>query len=222
MSDNGANDGTAPGSDPSVVGTSKDAHVVAGDGGSAPQGDSAPKADNAPKVFDEATVKALRDEAAKHRTEKQAAKKELEDLQKRVKAFEDAQLSAEDKAKKELDELRNGFSTAEARAKTAELNFQVARAANAEKLVDIDAAVKLIDHDALEWSDGKITNMKEVLSDLKKAHPWLVAATQPQAPHTGTTNPPKQNGQRKVTRADLKSMSPEKILEHYHNGNIEL
>lgn len=185
----------------------------------------APAEEKAPKSYDEAYVKELRDEAAKHRTEKQAEKAARDKLEKELKAFRDAQLSDEEKARAELEDLRKSSTDNLSRAQEAELKFQIALNAPKEEISDIKAAIKLIERDALEFDDkGNITNLKDTLAALKEEHPWLLGkAAAPVAPHTGTTNPPKQQTGKKATLEDLRRLqktNPEEVVRMRTAGEL--
>lgn len=176
------------------------------------------------KSYDENYVKALREEAAKHRTDKQAEKARVEKLEKELKAFQDAQLSEEERRAQELEELRSSSTTNLTRAQDAELKYQIALNAGKAEIQDVKAAIKLIERDSLEFDDrGNITNLEDTLAALKEEHPWLIGKAAPVAPSTGTTNPPKQTSasDRKYTRAELKGMSPEKINALYDEGRVK-
>lgn len=176
-----------------------------------------------PKTFDEAYVKQLREEAAKHRTEKQREAKEKADLLKRLKEFEDAQLSETERAQKDFEETRTRADKNEARARDLEVKYQLALAASnpANEIGDVRAAIKLLDRDTLEFDgNGKITNLQDALEALKKEYPSVVASKSPSAPNTGVTNPAKAPAAKKYTRADLAGMTPERIAELNEAGEL--
>lgn len=121
------------------------------------------------KTFDEDYVKALRTEAAKHRTEKAAVEAELKKLQ-------DAQLSDAERQSKRLTELE--ALTAQLRSERSELKTrnEVERLARKMGIVDEDAAYRLLDTASLKLDeDGNLTNAEEVLKALVEARPFLVA-----------------------------------------------
>lgn len=194
----------------------------------APVENSAPVVEETPKteakVFDEAYVKSLREEAAKHRTEKQKEAKEKAELMARLKEFEDAQLTETERAKKEFDETRTRADKHEARARELEVKYQLALAAAnpANEIGDVKAAIKLLDRETLEFDDnGKITNLQDALEALKAEYPSVVASkTSPSAPNTGVTNPAKAPAAKKYTRADLAKMTPQRIVELQESGEL--
>lgn len=207
---------------------STDSQVFAG-GPNSPVGESVPEtpmpeAVTETKVFDEAYVKSLREEAAKHRTEKQKQAKETESLMARLAEFENAQLTESERAKKEFEETRGRADKNESRARELEIKYQLALAAvdPANEIGDVKAAIKLMDRDTLEFDDnGKITNLQDALETLKAEYPSVVAsARNPSAPHTGNTNPAKTPPAKKYTRADLQKMSAERIVELQAAGEL--
>lgn len=180
--------------------------------------------DDEPKVYDKAYVEKLRAEAAKHRTEKQAEKARVDDLAKQLKALQDAQLSDEDRRKQEFEETKVRADTNESRAQDLQVQFQLALAAfdPANEIGDLNAAIKLIDRDTLEFdSAGKISNLQDALEALKRDYPSVVASkTNPPAPNTGMTNPSKRSSEKQISQADLKTMTPEKIVELHQAGKL--
>lgn len=177
-----------------------------------------------PKMFDEAYVKSLREEAAKHRTEKQKEAKEKEALLARIAEFEDAQLTETERVQKEFKDAISRADTNESRARNLEIDFQLAMAANNSEngIGDVKAAIKLIDRDSLEFDDkGRITNLQDALETLKAEYPSVAAVSRtPVAPNTGVTNPAKAPAAKKYTRADLAKMSPQKIVELQEAGEL--
>lgn len=176
-----------------------------------------------PKTFDADYVKGLREEAARHRVEKQKEAQARTDLEARLKAFEDAQLSDSEKAQREFEETRTRADKNENRARELEVKYQLALAAtNPENNIgDVKAAIKLIDRDTLEFDgNGNITNLQDALETLKAEYPSVVASNKPSAPHTGNTNPAKTPSAKKYTHADIKKMSPEKIVELQVAGEL--
>lgn len=173
-----------------------------------------------PKTFDESYVKQLREEAAKHRTEKQREAKEKESLMARLKEFEDAQLSESERFQNEFEETRKRAEANETRAREAELKYQLALAAQGENISDVKAAVKLADRGLIEFGDdGSIQNISDVISGLRNEYPSLFNPSF-KAPNTGVTNPAKAPSEKKYTREDLKSMTPERRVELLESGAL--
>ena len=180
--------------------------------------------DPEPKVYDEAYVKGLREEAAKHRTEKQAEKTAREAAEARAKVLEDAQLSEEERAKQEFEDTKARADKSQSQAEDLQVKYQLALAAAdpANEIGDVNAAIKLIDRDTLEFdANGNITNLQDALETLKTQYPSVVAKVQGVvAPNTGVTNPAKQGSDKAYTRADLAGLSPEKINELHAAGKL--
>ena len=158
--------------------------------------------------FDEAYVKDLRAEAANSR-------KAMAELQAKLKGFEDAKLSDEEKRTKELTDLRNRSAQLEAANRELHLRSQVARRARELSIVDEDAAYKLLDPKAIAFDadTGEATNIDDLLKALVKERKWLVASepTQPSAPKIGTTNPARPPAAGALTKEQIARMGPDEI-----------
>jgi chromosome segregation ATPase len=173
-----------------------------------------------PKVFDEAYVKSVREEAARHRTEKQQAKAELEELKARLQEIEDAKMSAEDKLARDFEEARTKAGSYENIAREAMLKYELALAAREENIQDVKAAVKLADRELIEYdAAGNITNLPDVIQALKSEYSSLFSKAA-SAPHTGVTNPAKAPSAKQWTREDLKNLSPERRVELMASGEL--
>lgn len=170
-----------------------------------------------PKTFDESYVRKLREEAAARRIREK-------ELQAKLQEYENEKLTESERLQKELEELRTSNVQNLTRAQEATINYQLALAAADPKneLGDVKAAIKLIDRDALEFDDkGNIANLHDALEVLKSEYPSVRATSpRPGAPNTGSTNPPKTSTAKRYTRADLKTMSPEKIVELQESGQL--
>lgn len=176
-----------------------------------------------PKTYDEKYVRKLRDEAASRRVRENELASQLADMQAKVKQFEDAQLSDQERATKELEELRSSSASNKARAQELEVNYQLAIAAAdpANGIGDVKAAIKLLDRDSLEFdAKGRVTNLQDALETLKTEYPSLGLVARPTAPNPGTTNPAKSKAATKWTRDDLQKMTPEKIVELQESGEL--
>lgn len=175
------------------------------------------------KSYDEGYVKKLRDENASRRVREQEARTQLEQLQAQLKEYEDAKLTNEEKIQRELEELRSKSTTESTRAREAELSYQVALNAATHGIGDVKAAIKLMDRESLQFDErGRISNLQDALETLKTEYPSLNIASQRQvsAPNTGVTNPSKSTAPKRYTRADLKGMSPQKIVELQAAGEL--
>lgn len=174
-----------------------------------------------PKTFDESYVKSLRDEAAKHRTEKQNERKAREALEAKIKEYEDAKLSADEKLQRDFEETKATLQKFQTAAQEKELALQLALAAKDENISDLKAAIKLADRELIQYDDnGQISNMDVVLADLKGTYSSLFSSGNTPSSSPGVTNPPKAPAARKYTHADLKKMSPERIKQLHESGEL--
>jgi hypothetical protein len=150
-------------------------------------------------TVDDSEVKRLRDEAAKHRTEKNAVKSELEKLRAELDKLQAASMSEQERKEKEHSKAVEKAAQleaqlAEATKRNQELLLRTAVQAAAVKLgiVDPDAAYLLLDKTTLEPSDdGKIDTAKieAALTELLKAKTYLRGVA-----HITATNPAKSAG----------------------------
>lgn len=125
--------------------------------------------------FDAAYVKQLRAEAAGYR-------KELRDTQGKLKTFEDAQLTEQERLQKRLQELEGGEKTWKQERQSITTRYEIMLNASKMGIVDPEAAYKLIDQAELKFSDdGRPANIERVLQDLLESKPYLRGnATGPQ------------------------------------------
>lgn len=173
-----------------------------------------------PEVFDKEYVKGIRDEAASWRTKLREKEAEHEAALAKLKAFEDAQLTAEEKMSRDFEDAKTRASSMEQKAREASLRYELAVAAREEGISDVKAAVKLADRELIEYdSAGNITNLPDVIEHLRSEYSSLFSKTA-SAPNTGVTNPAKPPASKKWTREDLKSLSPEKRLELMQSGAL--
>jgi hypothetical protein len=150
-------------------------------------------------TVDDGEVKRLRDEAAKHRTEKNAVKSELEKLRAELDKLQAASMSEQERKDKEHNKAVEKAAQleaqlAEATKRNQELLLRTAVQAAATKLgiVDPDAAYLLLDKTQIEPSDdGKIDTAKieAALTELLKAKTYLRGVA-----HITATNPAKSAG----------------------------
>lgn len=127
-----------------------------------PAGDPKPE----PKTYDEATVKALRDENAKARRRL----KELEDAQKKA---DDAKLSETERLKKEADEAKTRADATEQKARARVAKAEVLTAATRAGAADADVVFALI-KDSVEFDDdGEPTNVTALVEKLLTDKPFL-------------------------------------------------
>lgn len=174
-----------------------------------------------PKVFDAEYVKKLREEAAKHRTEKQKVAEERAALEARLKEYEDAKLSVEEKAARDFQEAVSKASLFQQKAVESDLRYQLALAAKDAGITDLRAAVKLADRELIQTDEnGNISNINDVVDGLRNEYQSLFAAA-PSAPNTRVTNPQRTPSAQKYTRADLAKMTPERRTELLQKGEFD-
>lgn len=173
-----------------------------------------------PKTFDADYVKALREEAAKHRVEKQKEAEARAAAEAKVKAYEDEKLSAEEKLSRDFEETKTTAQKFQLLALESDLKYQLALAAKDEGITDLRAAVKLADRELIETdAEGNISNVADIIGRLKDEYKSLFAAA-PSAPNTGTTNPARPASAKRYTREDLGKMSPERRVELLEKGEL--
>src|SRR5690606_22050559 len=139
---------TATFTDPAVVGTSTDKHVVDSTTDSNESNES-----KETKFFDADYVKELRNEAAKYRTERNEDQKSVEEFQaklqeyeNRIKEFEKEKMTAEERQKLEFQEAVERAKALEDEIRSTRLEAAVAKNVRKFDLADADATLKLMDH----------------------------------------------------------------------------
>lgn len=115
-------------------------------------------------------------EAALERKARQAAEAKL-------KAIDDAKLSAEERANQEKADAQRERDDARREVQELRLEQAVERASNKLGIIDPDAAVKLLDWSQVEYDDdtGRPKNVDKLLEALVKARPWLAGNAQQQS-----------------------------------------
>jgi hypothetical protein len=170
----------------------------AGDAGQPPAGNppSEPPSGQEPKTFDEAYVKQLRTEAAGYRKRASEAETELQKIK-------DAQLSETERAKKEAADAQAKAQKLEADLKAQSVRAEIAVLGSGLKIVDADAAYRLIDQAAIQFDDtGRPSNVKALLDQLVKDKPYLIEKASPSTP----PNNPSREGAKEITRAVYNQM----------------
>lgn len=134
----------------------------------------------------------------------------------------------EQERKTELEKLQERAERAEAdrtraeeRARSALTRAAVVAAASG-KVVDPEAAFVLLDQSQIVYDDdGLATNVAELIDSLLEAKPYLAASTEPSSP--SGERPANQGGRgtTALTRADLKTMSPEEIDTARRKGELD-
>lgn len=145
----------------------------------------------------------------KENAERRVREKELAE---KLKVYEDAKLSNDEKLANRIKDLEASGKTAIDRANELELRLAVERAARKTGIVDEDAAYSLMNKDNLSYVDGHLdtASVEAELSALVGARPWLKAKAAPDTPVIPATNPQKQLPGL-LTRADIERMRPEEV-----------
>lgn len=113
----------------------------------------------------------------RERDAREAAQRELDKLAKRVKAYEDKDKSESEKNAERIAELEREVETHRKAARTATLQVATTSAARKLGFRDPDLASRLIS-DEVEFTDsGEPRNIDKLLTDLAKAHPYLLSGT---------------------------------------------
>lgn len=148
-----------------------------------------------------AALAATRREAAQHRTEAAALKKEKADA-------ETAKLSATEKLSKRAQQLEAELEQERENRRDVTTRYEVQLKAAAMGIVDPDAAAKLLDWSMVEFADdGSPKNIQDALAALVKAKPYLVQGP----PAAGATNPSRNHSQGSLTRAQIEKMTPQEM-----------
>ena len=158
------------------------------------------KTDDKAETFDRAYVEKLRTESAGYRTKLHTVEGELQ-------KFKDSQLSEIDRAKREATDASAKATQLEAELKQSRVMADVALHSVGLKIVDADAAYKLMDVSAVEFdTDGKPKNVKTLLNHLIKEKTFLLGSTVTTKP-----NNPGRDGAG-LTLDQIKKMTPAEII----------
>lgn len=129
--------------------------------------------------FDEARARALIDKLRPFEKEAGRLQREKTALEAKVAEFEKSKLTETERLQAERDDALKNATAAELRAKERAVRADVVIAAAKLKIVDPDAAHRLLDASAIEFDDaGDPKNIEKLLTDMVKTKPWLLAATQ--------------------------------------------
>lgn len=175
----------------------------------APQ-DASTQTEPKPEPFDEARARAtITAQRAAEREAKAAlatATKELEDLRKKQKERDDADLSEAEKATARANDAEKRATEAEERLKTANTQRAIEREAGKLNFHDPeDAIVQIVGK--LEYDpDGKPTNVEAALKALATAKPYLVKS---EASGKGVPSTP--NGGRPASQAEVISKTQDEM-----------
>jgi hypothetical protein len=147
----------------------------------------------------------------KLRSENQSLRKRLRDLEAAQKAREEAELSEQERAQRRMIELEEQVKTTTQRARDAALRAEINAAATKFGIVDVDAASRLLDTNALEYddTDGWV-GVDDALRTLTQDRPWLVQTnTHTPGATANPTNPPRRRST--LTKEALSKMSKAEV-----------
>lgn len=120
----------------------------------------------------QAELKEARQEAAKYRTD-------LRTAQEKLNGIETEKLSETERLQKRAEEAEATAKAAADQVKELAIRSAVYAEATKLKIVDLDAAAKLLDRSGLKVADdGTVEGADKALADLVKAKPWLVQPNQ--------------------------------------------
>jgi hypothetical protein len=158
---------------------------------------------------DEAAKKAALDR--KLTRENQALRKRLKEQEEKVRKYEEASLSEQERQERRLKELEEQNRAYEDRLRESSLSASVSAEAARLNIIDPDAAVKLLDSTSLEYDPQTgWTGIEEALEDLVEQRPYLVRAEQKvAAPKEAPANPARRRT--RLTREALANMSQSEI-----------
>jgi len=146
---------------------------------------------------------------------------DYEDLKAKAAKLEEIETANQSDLEKERDRAAKAEERAtKIEAEAREIRVRAALVAEAAKpgrnIVDIDAAIALLDRDALDLdADGNPTNIASAMDSLLKAKPFLVASDG--GADLGARDP---GGVKQVTEAELKTMRPEEINKARKEGRL--
>ena len=170
-----------------------------------------------PETFPRAYVEQLRKEQKQRREHEAQLQAALEAANARLKQFEDATLSEEEKRNRELEDLRTQTVQGALALRDSRLETAVVSAATRLGIVDPDAALALLKKDAVTWDGNNPTNVTDLLTTLKEQRPWLAGRHgMSPPPDTGATNPSSgagggQRGGQPLTVEAIRKMSPDEM-----------
>ncbi len=122
------------------------------------------------------TTAEIERDLANVRSEAAARRVENQQLKDKLKVLEDAQLSEQEKLKKDALDATARATATETELKAVRVQSEVERQARALGIVDEEAAYDLLKKDAIIYDGDKPTNIVELLTDLAKRKPYLVGA----------------------------------------------
>jgi len=126
-------------------------------------------------------------------------------------------MTEQEKLAKRLAELESERERWQRTERERTLKYEVMLAASRMKIVDPEAAYRLLDLSQIEFAeDGTPKNLDQALKDLIKAKPYLVGPAAPGSP----TNPERPHTS--LTLDEIKRMSPEEINRRWAEVQLVL
>ena len=139
------------------------------------------------KTFDEDYVRSLRSESAKHRSERNELRKTVEELDAKLKGYEDKSKSEVERITEEKMKLERDLADRDREMAEAALKAKVYAEASRLNIVDSEMAYLALDISTLDPDDPK--GVQKALSSLVKDKPFLLKST---PPTPGAGGPPVQ------------------------------
>lgn len=136
-----------------------------------------------PKTYGEAYVKELRGESAKHRTERNELRTQVEAMTAKVKGFEDEKKSEVEKLTDDKARLEQELAAKDRDVAEREVKAKVITAAMKLNIVDPDMAYLALDLAAIDPDDSQ--GVTKALKALVKEKPYLVRGSAPPTPGVG-------------------------------------
>lgn len=151
------------------------------------------------KTFDADYVKQLREEAKSYRQEKAALKKQFEEVSEKLSQLEAEKLTDVEKKEAKIKELEKQLADISTATKRSDVDNMILKAITGLPIVDVDAAILLINKDLgnEENINGEI--VKKVVDNIIKNKPWLVSGD---TQNIGAGNFAKQDKKPKKTGVD--------------------
>ncbi|AUS07419.1 hypothetical protein C1X05_00130 [Laceyella sacchari] len=166
------------------------------------------------KVFNEEYVKSLRAESAKYRTKAKEIKDQFEAFRQNV--VSQLGISPDGDFEQQINQwkekVQQSLLKAEVKSIAAELG-----------IVDADAAFTLMSREGVEiGEDGSVKGVREALDALAQEKPYLIRqqAKEEQQPPSKGGQSFQENGNRRITREDLKRMPPEEVNRALAAGEL--
>lgn len=116
-------------------------------------------------------------------------RRQVRDLEAKVKAFEDSQLSEQERTAKDRDDLAARLASAESDLRNTRIQQAIISEAAKQQVVDPEAASMFL-RDRLELDDsGHPMGVSEAVAELLKERPYLASSGRTPVPTAPTANP---------------------------------